>query len=63
MLRQYAAGVLSRKRAMDALGLDWYGDLLVRMHARGVSMAPLPAEVQAQMRDSVAKVFAEWRLL
>lgn len=36
MLMAYATGALSRGTAMELLGLDWYGDLLVLLNRHGV---------------------------
>ena len=56
ILQSYADGEISRGRAMAALGLDWYGDLLTAMNAAVIVRAPLPADVLAEMDKSIAAV-------
>lgn len=57
ILQAYARGELSRSKAMRSLGLDWYGDLLVRINIAGLRVTePSSADMQ-RMRESVAKVF------
>ena len=57
ILQAYARGELSRSKAMWSLGLDWYGDLLVRMNIAGLRVTePSSADMQ-RMRESVAKVY------
>lgn len=44
ILGAYAQGVLTRAVAMKQLGMDWYGDLLVRMNELGISRPKASSE-------------------
>ena len=57
-LQRYATGELSRLRAMEALGLDWYGDLLAAMNEAGIVRAPLPAALLEEMSKSIQAVLS-----
>lgn len=41
---------------MEALGLDWYGDLLAAMNEAGIVRAPLPAALLEEMSKSIQAV-------
>jgi hypothetical protein len=56
ILSAYVKGSISRERAMQVLGLSWYGDLRQAATAAGLSIK-LPAEVHVTMRKSAEKVF------
>lgn len=57
ILQAYAIGELSRSRAMKSLGLDWYGDPLVRMTAAGLRVTEPSSADKQRMRESVARIF------
>ena len=57
VLQAYASGELSRSRAMESIGLDWYGDLLVRMNVAGLRATEPSSADKQRMSESVAKVF------
>ena len=57
VLQAYASGELSRTTAMERIGVDWYGDLLVRMNAAGLRVKEPSSADKQRMRESVAKVF------
>ena len=58
ILGAYAQGVLPRSIAMRQLGLDWYGDLLQRMNAHGISRPAASADDAAKMMKSLDQVFS-----
>lgn len=53
-LRAYASGSISRGHAMQALGLDWYGDLLVLLNRHGIER-PRVSEADARAMDEVVR--------
>ena len=57
VLQAYASGELSRTTAMECIGVDWYGDLLVRMTAAGLRVTEPSSADKQRMRESVAKIF------
>ena len=57
VLQAYASGELSRATAMEGIGVDWYGDLLVRMNAAELRVTEPSSADKQRMRESVAKVF------
>lgn len=38
-LSMYASGIIPRSRAMEMLGLTWYGDLVDQLRENGIQMA------------------------
>ena len=57
VLQAQASGELSRTTAMKRIGVDWYGDLLVRMTAAGLRVTGPSFADKQRMRESVAKIF------
>lgn len=58
ILGAYAQGVLSRSTAMQQLGIEWYGDLLVRMNIHRINRPVVPAGDCVQMLEAVDQAFA-----
>ena len=56
VLQAYASGELSRTTAMERIGVDWYGDLLVRMNVAGLRVTEPSSADKQRMRDSVVKI-------
>ena len=56
-LQACASGELSRTTALECIGVDWYGDLLVRMNAAGLRVTEPSSADEQRMRESVAKIF------
>ena len=42
---------------MEGIGVDWYGDLLVRMNVAGLRVTEPSSADKQRMRESVAKIF------
>lgn len=58
ILGAYAQGVLPRSVAMQQLGLDWYGDLLMRMNAHGIPRPVVSPDDAARMRAAADQAFS-----
>jgi hypothetical protein len=58
-LVDYSLGRLPRRVAMEALGLDYYGDLLDRLAAAGLSRPVVPAALRAKMVEDMLRVLGE----
>lgn len=58
ILRAYVSGSMSRATAMQALGLDWYGDLC-DLVARAGLRVEVSANDQAAMDASLAALFPQ----
>ena len=58
ILGAYAYGVLPRAVAMQQLGLDWYGALLQRMNAHGISRPWASTEDMQLMKQVTDEVLA-----
>ena len=56
VLQAYASGELSRTTAMERIGVDWYGDLLVSMNVAGLRVTEPSSADKQRMRDSVVKI-------
>ena len=56
ILRDYAAGIITRGRAIEMLEMTWYGDLRKELAAAGISIK-LPQDVIDTMRESINKLF------
>ena len=57
VLRSYAAWVLPRSTAMERLGIDWYGDLLVMLNQCGLPRPQLSEADSKAMDVIVRQVF------
>lgn len=55
ILCAYAQGVLPRSVAMQQLGIDWYGDLLLRLNAHGIKRPEISVADAERMKKSVEK--------
>lgn len=56
ILLAYTNGVLTRSVAMQQLGLDWFGDLLMKLNAHGIkrpSASAADMQVMKQTADGV----------
>lgn len=58
ILGAYALGVLPRAVAMQQLGLDWYGDLLLRLNTHGIPHPSASAEDALVMKVAADSAFA-----
>lgn len=59
MLMAYATGALSRGTAMELLGLDWYGDLLVLLNRHGVGRPCASAADRKVMEAAIRSVLGQ----
>lgn len=59
VLRAYAAGVMSRGTAMERLGLEWYGDLLVLLNRHGVRRPCTSASAKKVMDEAIRLVLGQ----
>lgn len=50
VLSAYSQGNISRSTAMNLLGLEWYGDLLVALSQANVPKPSLPADERSRMK-------------
>lgn len=57
VLRSYVAGELPRSTAMQRLGIDWYGDLLVMLNQYGLPRPHLSDTDSLAMDVIVKQVF------
>lgn len=57
LLRSYALGAISRSAAMQRLGIDWYGDLLVMVNQHGLPRPQLSEADLLVMNAIVMRVF------
>lgn len=57
ILLAYTQGAVSRGMAMQQLGLNWYGDLLQRLHNFGLSRPEVSKEHQAEMTQTARTLF------
>ena len=60
ILSDYVRGTLSRSAAMNRLGLDWYGDLLLKMNELGIKRPVLPAADMIAMQKSADEVLSTY---
>jgi hypothetical protein len=56
ILGAYSTGVLPRSVAMQQLGMDWYGDLLLRLNAHGIKRPTVSTAEVARMNKAVEEV-------
>jgi hypothetical protein len=59
VLKAYATGAISRGTAMEFLGLDWYGDLLVLLNRHGVGRPCTSAANRRVMEESLRLVLGQ----
>lgn len=59
VLRDYTVGAIPRSVAMQRLGIDWYGDLLVMLNRCGLPRPQVPAAALVAMDAIVKQVFEE----
>lgn len=51
ILTAYVSGAISRRTAMEMMGLDWYGDLLVLLNQHGIARPTASHEQMAAMEE------------
>jgi hypothetical protein len=59
VLSSYSQGTVSRATAMNMLGLEWYGDLLLALAQANMARPSLPAQGRADMENYAARVLAD----
>ena len=59
VLRDYTVGAIPRSVAMQRLGIDWYGDLLVMLNRYGLPRPQVAAADLVAMDAIVKQVFEE----
>lgn len=58
ILLAYTNGALTRSVAMQQLGLDWFGDLLIKLNTHGIKRPSVSAADMLAMRQSADGVLA-----
>ena len=58
VLSSYAQGTISRSTAMNMLGLEWYGDLLLALSQANMARPSLPPQARSDMEQYVIRVLA-----